>query len=158
MLTFCKILLISYRTGTFPGEARRLRLRLQNQSGVSYSSPATLLVRSASSSLGALEVWRTTAPRWRGVFVFFSLFCSVLFEMVKRWLHPEVRIRFSSSYPRSGCASSAGGGRVESCVESSSGIRSVIVFDGVVTCQSLPIYVYHHQRGLLLWCAGPLGA
>jgi hypothetical protein len=36
--------------------------------------------------------------------------------MVRRRLLPEVRIRSSPSYPRSGGASSVGGGRVELCV------------------------------------------
>jgi hypothetical protein len=41
----------------------------QNPSRVPSSSPAIPSVRSASGGLGALEVWRTTVPRRRGVSV-----------------------------------------------------------------------------------------
>jgi hypothetical protein len=41
---------------------------------------------------------------------------SVFFGMVRRRLLPKVRIRFSPSYPRSGGASSIGGGHKELCV------------------------------------------
>lgn len=38
-----------------------------------------------------------------------------------------------------------------------SGIRSVFVLVGVVSCQYLLIYSLQHWRWLMLWCAGPLG-
>ena len=45
----------------------------------------------------------------------FSLLFSLFFGMVRWRLHPEVRIRSSPPYPRSGGACSADGGRVELC-------------------------------------------
>jgi hypothetical protein len=71
----------------------------------------------SSGGLGALEAWRTTASRrWEDFCSSFRLFFGVFFiKMVKRRLHFEVRIRSSPPYPRSGGASCAGGGRVESC-------------------------------------------
>ena len=64
-----------------------------------------------------MEAWRITASRRREVFrSLFRFLSSVFFEMVRRRLHLEVRIRSSSSYPRSGGASSADGGRVEAFV------------------------------------------
>ncbi|KAM0826378.1 hypothetical protein ACQ4PT_068918 [Festuca glaucescens] len=47
----------------------------------------------------------------------FSLFFGVFFGMARRRQHPEVRIRSSLPYPRSGGASRAGGGHVESGAE-----------------------------------------
>jgi hypothetical protein len=43
-------------------------------------------------------------------------FFYVFFGIVRRRRHLEVRISYSLPYPRSGGASSTGGGRVESCV------------------------------------------
>jgi hypothetical protein len=82
----------------------------------SLASEAT--VCSALVNLGALEVWRTTAPsRWTGCrYIFFQVAFSVCFCMVKR-LRPEVRIRSSPPYPCSGGAPSAGRGHVESCAQ-----------------------------------------
>jgi hypothetical protein len=51
-----------------------------------------------------------------------------------RRLHPEVIIRLSPSYPRSGDASSISEGRVESYADGSPGTRSVFMFVGVVSC------------------------
>jgi hypothetical protein len=77
-------------------------------------SSVTPLFRFAYSGFGALEVWQNTTPHWReGSLFLFSLYFSVLFGIVKQWLHPKVRIRSSTSYPRFGCASSTGGERVE---------------------------------------------
>jgi hypothetical protein len=61
--------------------------------------------RSASGGLRVLDVWQTTTPRWReGLCSLCSLFSSVFFKMVKRRLHLEIRIRSSTTYPRSGGA------------------------------------------------------
>jgi hypothetical protein len=69
---------------------------------------------SASSSM-ALEVWPTTGPHQRGFHFLLGCF-SVFFIMVRRQLHPEVRIRPFPPYTRFGGVSSDGTGRVESCV------------------------------------------
>jgi hypothetical protein len=65
----------------------------------------------------ALGSWRCGGP-WTlaggEFFFFFRLFFGV-FEMLRRRLHPEIRIRFSLSYPRSGRVPSIGRGRLESC-------------------------------------------
>jgi hypothetical protein len=104
-----------YGTGSGTGDL----WRLWNPSRVPFSSSATPLVRSISSGLRALEVWRTTASHWwKGFRSLFSLFFGVFFiKMVKRRLHLEVRIRSFPSYPRSGGASRTGEGRVESCAQ-----------------------------------------
>ena len=60
--------------------------------------------------------WRITTSRWWRVFRPLFSFFGVFFEMVRRRLHLEVRIRFSLLYPRSGGATSTGGRRVELCV------------------------------------------
>jgi hypothetical protein len=60
------------------------------------------------SGLGGKADPRPLAGSFSFVYVFFGI--------VRRRQHPEVRIRFSPPYPRSGGASSTGGGRVESCV------------------------------------------
>jgi hypothetical protein len=100
------------------GETSRRRRKPQNPSRVSSSSPAIPSVRSASSGLGALEVWRTTVTCRRGVFVL-NLVCFLVsfFGIVRRQLHPKVRIRYFPFYPRSGGASSGDGGRVELCAQ-----------------------------------------
>jgi hypothetical protein len=71
-------------------DSRRLEVEgdQENSSMVLFPSPATLLVRSASGGLGALEVWQTTAPRRReGFRSLFRLFSSVFFGMVTQRLH-----------------------------------------------------------------------
>ena len=73
-------------------------------------------ILSAFTGPGTLEVWWTTASRLREVFPFFSLFNIVFFEMLRRRLHPEIRIRSSPLYPRSSGASSADVERAESFV------------------------------------------
>jgi hypothetical protein len=70
----------------FQGERER---RLQKPKGLSPLSVMSL-ARSAYGGLGALEAWQTTAHHQReGSF-------SVFFEMIRRQLHLEVIIRFSS--------------------------------------------------------------
>jgi hypothetical protein len=105
------------RTGTGLKGQRRSCGGCVNPSRVSFPSPATLPVRPASSGLRALEAWWTTAScRWKGFLSLFRLFFGVFFvEMVKRRLYFQIKIRSFPSYPRSGGASRAGGGRVESC-------------------------------------------
>jgi hypothetical protein len=68
--------------------------------------------------------------------------------MVRRRRHPEVRIRSSPSYPRSGGVPSASGGRGR-VSGGSSQIFSVLVIVGVVSGQSFLIYGCHHWRWLL---------
>jgi hypothetical protein len=78
--------------------------------------PSPLSVGPASNGLSGLGGAADPASRHREVFYFlFSVFPMPLFGMVKWGRHPEVRIRSSPPYPRSGGASSAGG-FVESCV------------------------------------------
>jgi hypothetical protein len=58
--------------------------------------PTTPLARSASGALGALEAWRTKAPRrrWHECYrSLFKLFSVSFFKMLKRRLHLEVTIR-----------------------------------------------------------------
>jgi hypothetical protein len=72
----------------------------------------------ASCGIKALETWRTTFSRqWKGFHSLFRLFFS---GMMKRRLHLEVIIRYSSSYPRFGGATSVGAGRVELCAQRTS--------------------------------------
>jgi hypothetical protein len=87
-----------------------------NPSWVLPLSPAMPSVCSVSSGLGAMEVWRTIASRKQeGSCSLLSLFFGVFFGMVRQRLHLEIRIKSSTSYPRSGDASSGDGGHVESC-------------------------------------------
>jgi hypothetical protein len=75
-----------------------------------------LLVRSTSGCLGTLEVCggpRTLACGRLLVRFLFRLFSNVLFNIVRRWLHLEVRIRSFPSYLRFGGASSTFRGRVK---------------------------------------------
>jgi hypothetical protein len=99
----------------------------------------------------ALGLWRRGGP-WPLAGGRVSVLCLDFFlvffvKMVKRRLHLEVRIKSSSSYPRSGGASRADGGRVELCARR---IQSVFPFVAVVSGQSLPIYGCYHWRWLLL--------
>jgi hypothetical protein len=108
----------------------------------------------------ALGHWRCSGPRplaRGGFFVLCYVVFSVFFGMVRRWLYPDVRIRSSPPYPRSGVVSCIDGGRVESCVRPISwdpvgfrvrlcGFRSVF---SDLRLSSL-------ATRLLLWCAGPL--
>jgi hypothetical protein len=78
-------------------------------------------------------------------------------KMMRRQLHPNVRIWSSSLYPRSGDAPSTIEG-VWSCLPGGSpGIQPVIVLVGVVASLALPIYDYHFWPWFLLWCDGLLG-
>jgi hypothetical protein len=91
------------------------RRRPQDPSRVLFLSPATPPVRPTSD--GGLGGMADHGLSPVGGFLFlFRLFFGVFFvEMLKWWLHLEVRIRSSPPYPCSVGASCAGGGRVESC-------------------------------------------
>ena len=89
----------------------------QRSLGLPARPPAMLPIRLASHGLPGLG-WAADLgllPTGGFPFAVLASFC-VFVRMVRWWLHPGVRIRYSPPYPHSVGASSASGGRVELCV------------------------------------------
>jgi hypothetical protein len=78
--------------------------------------------------------------------------------MVRRRLHPEVKIRSSCHILASVVRLAQAKGAWSRVPDGSRGIRSIFTFIVVVSCQYLPIYGCHHWRWLLLWCLRSLGS
>jgi hypothetical protein len=96
------------RTGTWEQEIIEVIPQAARVSIPSIDAGAGPAASNGLSGLGG------KADPWplAGSFSFFYVF----FGIVRQRRHPEVRIRFSPPYPRSGGVSSTGGGLVESCV------------------------------------------
>jgi hypothetical protein len=113
--------------------------------------------RSAPHSVpGAMEAWRTKAPRRQEVYIsfLFRLLSSVLFEMLRQLLHLKVTMRSSPRPILAPVVRLALAEGAWSCVSRGSPwIMSVSVPVGVVWDLSLLIYGSHLWWWLLLWCA-----
>jgi hypothetical protein len=114
--------------------------------------------RRHAGSLPLQRPWGYDGPRplvGSEFMFFFMLFYSVFFKILRRQLHLEVRIRSSHNIfalvVRLALVVGAW-----SCVPGGSRrIWSVFLFNGAVSCQTLPIYGCYHWRWLLLECVGP---